>query len=119
MWQYKCPKCRQAKIFSEPFEFTKPLDMPQHCEVCNLRFEPEPGFYFGAMFISYVISGWLLLLPTLLLVFYFEWSVGAALGLVIFIALMIYLRILRASRSLWLHLNVKYDATYANSELSS
>ncbi|MFT7161544.1 MAG: hypothetical protein ACI9GZ_002729, partial [Bacteroidia bacterium] len=26
------------------------------CTVCNLTFEPEPGFYYGAMFISYAIS---------------------------------------------------------------
>ena len=26
------------------------------CPVCQANFEPEPGFYFGAMFISYAFS---------------------------------------------------------------
>ncbi|MFT7032909.1 MAG: hypothetical protein ACJA2S_001410 [Cyclobacteriaceae bacterium] len=30
--------------------------MYKKCTVCNLTFEPEPGFYYGAMFISYAIS---------------------------------------------------------------
>ena len=109
MWQYKCPKCRQSKIFTEPFQFSKPLEMPRACAHCGQRFEPEPGFYYGAMFLSYILSGWLLLLPTLLLVFYFKWSTMAAISLAIFLAALVYFRLLRGSRSLWLHINVKYD----------
>lgn len=28
-------------------------DMPERCEVCAVLLEPGPGFYWGAMFISY------------------------------------------------------------------
>lgn len=30
--------------------------MPARCAVCYLTLEPEPGFYWGAMFVSYVFS---------------------------------------------------------------
>lgn len=30
--------------------------MNSHCSNCEVSFEPEPGFYFGAMFVSYAIS---------------------------------------------------------------
>lgn len=30
--------------------------MHSQCPSCKLSFEPEPGFYFGAMYISYAIS---------------------------------------------------------------
>jgi hypothetical protein len=30
--------------------------MHQHCPLCGASFEPEPGFYFGAMFVSYAMS---------------------------------------------------------------
>ncbi|MBC6605584.1 DUF983 domain-containing protein [Hymenobacter sp. BT188] len=30
--------------------------MPERCPVCEVQFEPEPGFYWGAMFVSYVFS---------------------------------------------------------------
>lgn len=109
MWQYKCPKCRQGDIFVKPLNITKPLDMPEACEYCGQLTEPEPGFYYGAMFLSYIFSGWYLLLPALLLVFYFKWTLGAAMALVIFIGILSYLTILRGARSLWLHLMVKHD----------
>lgn len=109
MWQYKCPRCRKAKIFTEPFEFSKPLAMPTRCPHCNQKMEPEVGFYYGAMFVSYILSAWMLLLPTLLLVFYFKWSPTGAIFFAIFLAALVYVRLLRGSRSLWLHINVKHD----------
>jgi hypothetical protein len=30
--------------------------MPERCPVCNLRFEREPGYFLGAMYISYGIG---------------------------------------------------------------
>lgn len=109
MWQYKCPKCRQGDIFIKPLVLLKPLDMPKSCEYCGQVTEPEPGFYYGAMFLSYIFSGWYLLLPALLLVFYFKWTLGAAMSLIILIAILSYLRILRSARSLWLHMMIKHD----------
>lgn len=109
MWNYKCPKCRQGDIFVKPLDLKNPLNMPKKCAVCGQPTEPEPGFYYGAMFLSYIIGGWTVLLPTLALVFYFKWSVGAAMTFTIFLALIIYLKLLRGARSLWLHMTVKYD----------
>jgi len=109
MWNYDCPRCRKAKIFTEPFSFNDPLAMPKRCGVCGQRTEPEPGFYYGAMFLSYIISSFGLLAPTLLLVFYFKWSVYGALAFTIFLASLMYIRLLRLSRSIWLHINVKYN----------
>lgn len=110
MWQYKCPKCRSSYLYNEPFQLNKPLDMKESCSSCGQRFEPEPGFYFGAMFISYIIAGWGILLPTLLLVFYYKWSVNAAMGFAIFLMIITYIPLMRISRSLWIHFMVKYDA---------
>jgi hypothetical protein len=32
------------------------IQMPKECPVCGLKFEPEPGFYWGAMYIGYGLS---------------------------------------------------------------
>ena len=109
IWNYKCPRCRKGNMFVKPMVLTDPLNMNERCEVCNQNFEPEPGYYFGAMFLSYIISGWLILMPTLLLVFYFKWSVNAAMLFAIGLGAICYLKLLRGSRALWLHFNVKYD----------
>jgi len=53
----KCPQCREGKMFAYPFWQINKFDkMHTNCPVCNLRFEVEPGFWYGAMFISYGIN---------------------------------------------------------------
>ena len=116
---YTCPRCRRSKFFVEPFEFSNPVNMKHSCEVCQQRFEPEPGFYFGAMFISYIVSGWAYIGIALTLVFAFGWSVEAAMGVVIAVAIITFFKLLRLSRSLWLHLMVKYDPKWENKTLTS
>lgn len=54
----RCPKCRQGELF-QPINWKRPssfFEMKKNCEICNQAFEPEPGFYFGAMFISYALN---------------------------------------------------------------
>jgi len=53
----RCPRCHQGRLFSHPaYHLTKFAHMPESCPVCQQAFEPEPGFYFGAMFVSYAFS---------------------------------------------------------------
>ena len=114
---HKCPKCRSSNLFKRPFKFKDPLNMNERCSVCNQNFEPEPGFYFGAMFISYGLSAFLLLVPALILVFGFGWSANGSMLLVLAIAAISYFKILRVSRSFWIHINVKYDNNYSGKEI--
>lgn len=108
-WNYKCPRCRQGDIFEKPLQLNQPLAMPKRCKYCNQLTEPEIGFYYGAMMVSYAISAWLFLAIVLILVFYFDWSVNQAMLVVIFLAIVTYLKLLRFSRSMWLHLMVRHD----------
>ena len=112
MWTYTCPKCRSTKMFKEPFQISDPLNMHERCAVCNQHFTPEPGFYYGAMFLSYILSAWFLLVPAFALVFIFDWSVNGAMLFVLALAAITYLKFLRFSRSLWIHIVVKYDKRY-------
>ncbi len=119
MWNYKCPKCREGDLYKKPFDISNPLDMHAKCPNCSLDYHPEPGFYFGALIISYGISSWMLLLPALLMVFKFDWSVNQAMLLAIAIAGITYLKILRGSRSLYLHLTMRYDKSARKSDNSA
>jgi uncharacterized protein (DUF983 family) len=56
--QGKCPRCRKGNIFTytlsdKLFQFNKMNEICPHCEV---RLEPEPGFYQGAMYVGYGIT---------------------------------------------------------------
>jgi uncharacterized protein (DUF983 family) len=54
MGEARCPQCREGKMFKYPFwRVDKFSEMNTHCPVCDLKFEVEPGFWYGAMFVSY------------------------------------------------------------------
>lgn len=55
--QNKCPKCNQGQVFSTNNLFTfRPSMMHSHCKHCGHNFSKEPGFYWGAMYVSYALA---------------------------------------------------------------
>jgi len=103
-----CPRCRQGHMFGK-LDFLHPLKMNKVCEVCGQKFEPEPGFYYGAMFISYIFIGFFSLAFVGLSVFYFHLSVEIAILVLLACLAIVFLWNLRFSRSIWAHLVIKYD----------
>lgn len=58
MLSNKCPNCGKGHIYKEKniyFNFSK-LKMNKECNHCGYRFEKEPGFFFGAMYVSYALG---------------------------------------------------------------
>jgi len=54
----KCPNCNTGDIFSSKGNsilFRMP-EMRKICKNCNYKFEVEPGFFYGAMFVSYALA---------------------------------------------------------------
>jgi uncharacterized protein (DUF983 family) len=55
IFRQRCPRCRLGKIFARSVFIGFPK-MHQRCPVCQLRFEREPGYFLGAMYISYGLA---------------------------------------------------------------
>ena len=52
--QLRCPRCHQGKLFTHSaLNLSKFAQMPDQCPICGQTFEPEPGFYFGSMYITF------------------------------------------------------------------
>ncbi len=49
----KCPRCRRGKIFSGSLYGLNLQKTNEHCSNCSMRFEVEPGYFYGAMYVSY------------------------------------------------------------------
>lgn len=81
--------------------------MYTHCPCCDLRFEREPGYFTGAMVVSYAIAvvvygALVLLLWTLMPA---EWALLAA-GVPFLVTVPM---IWRGSRVIWMHLDRALD----------
>ena len=110
MFAFKCPRCQIGDLYETPtFSFRKPFFMPKNCPHCGQRYELEAGFYYGAMFMSYIITATLIF--SLFAVAYFLmgfsvfWSFASVTGLIF----ILYIWIFRLSRSMWINFFVKYN----------
>lgn len=52
--QMKCPRCEEGEFFvSSPYDLKNAGKTHLKCPKCDLDFRREPGFYFGALYVSY------------------------------------------------------------------
>src|ERR1043166_2501903 len=69
----RCPKCGKANVFHKTkYPFISVPKMKEVCDHCGYRFNREPGYFLGAMYVSYglaVIEGILAFLITPWLIF--------------------------------------------------
>lgn len=113
----KCPRCRKGDLFTYPISnISKFYITNVNCPNCNLRFEQEPGFFFGAMYISYAFVVGILLITAVLIYNIFDdpplIAYIIAVPLIVFITLPF---IFRYSRIIYLHLigGISYNTKYA------
>src|ERR1051326_2119070 len=54
----RCPRCHKGKVFvtDNPYDLRQFATMEKACSQCNMDFRQEPGFYFGATYVSYAIQ---------------------------------------------------------------
>lgn len=46
----RCPRCHEGEVFSGAVKMNK------RCPNCGLKFEREPGYFYGAMYFSYAFA---------------------------------------------------------------
>jgi uncharacterized protein (DUF983 family) len=51
--QEKCPNCGEGKVFKQHISLLQLPVMHEKCESCDYHFDREPGYFLGAMYLSY------------------------------------------------------------------
>jgi Protein of unknown function (DUF983) len=85
------------------------LDMYERCPVCQLKYEREPGYFLGAMYVSYAMAvpPYLLLVTALWLWagWRYEFALlGAVIAYLPFVPM-----VMRISRVVWMHIDQHFD----------
>lgn len=116
IFKNKCPRCQEGDFFESknPYDLKRFSKMHETCSVCDQKFEPEIGFYFGAMYVSYAIG---------VAVFVSIWVAIIVLspgmhpaGIFGFVVLGLFLMFpisFRISRRIWINIFVKYEGDKA------
>jgi uncharacterized protein (DUF983 family) len=93
----RCPRCGAAPLFRSAFT------MHETCLACELRFEREPGYFLGSMYISYGIG--MVVVGLLMGGLYLMWP-DLDLGVMVLIAGVLFVPLVpwawRWSRTLWI-----------------
>ncbi len=100
----KCPQCRQDKLFIYPLFHPKFMNMRTECRCCGLHYEREPGFFYGAMYVSYALNVAIFLAVGFFLYFFFgDPSLTTYIVTVVVASILLYPLVFRWSRSIFLH----------------
>jgi uncharacterized protein (DUF983 family) len=52
----KCPNCGKGHVFKQHVSLLNLPIMNDSCEVCHYHYDREPGYFLGAMYISYGLA---------------------------------------------------------------
>ena len=107
----RCPRCHRGRLFvnPNPFNFSQLSKMPAKCECCGQLTEPETGFYYGAMYVSYGLC----ILISFTNYFVFESGLGFSgkvfLTINTLVLIILWPIIFRYARVLYLYIFVRYN----------
>ncbi|MBL4605643.1 MAG: DUF983 domain-containing protein [Flavobacteriaceae bacterium] len=102
----KCPNCKEGKMFNKLGNlllFQAPK-MDDRCKECDFKFEKEPGFFFGAMFVSYALVAAEMIASVIVFKYFVNFSYINVLLSTIIIAVLLSTINFRVSRSIWIYM---------------
>jgi uncharacterized protein (DUF983 family) len=111
IFRFKCPRCHSGDVFTRKsiYSFRGTNEMLDSCSVCNLNYQPETGFYFGASYVSYALTVLIAILITIGLLPFVswrnEWVYIGSIASGIFLSLPMSIRL---SRIIWLNFFFRY-----------
>jgi hypothetical protein len=109
----KCPRCREGNMFAAGTLYTSQFaQMHPHCPCCGQVLEPEPGYYYGAMYVSFAFSTGVFLAVLLVLsLLVTEITMTMVLASVLTIVVGLLPLTFRLSRALWIHIFIRYEGS--------
>lgn len=101
----KCPVCGESHVFTQkgnPFLFKMPK-MKKECDVCGHKFEKEPGFFYGAMYVSYALTV-AEMISVYIITQFFTDDFATIMGIIAITAFVLSTFNFRLSRMLWMYM---------------
>ena len=109
-----CPKCQKESMYKEKnlFNLTKILSMNDYCGHCGLKYQIEPSFFYGAMYVSYGLNVAVGVAVFILSFVFFNSSMKQAFIAIIISMVVAFPYVLRLSRNIYINLFVTYDENF-------
>ena len=111
----KCPRCHEGDMFPKGtlYNFRKFSEMNEKCSCCGQHFEPEPGYYYGAMFVSYAFSTAIFIGVWIALSLMVKEVTLTMMIIALVVSVVVLLPVnFRLSRSIWIHIFIRYKGPF-------
>ena len=115
----RCPNCHEGRLFKYKWwNLLNFAQMHENCPHCDLRYEVEPGFFYGAMYISYAFTVGIMLVGGIVVFNFFNDppAMGYVVPITIFSLVMVPFNF-RTARVIFIHLfsGITYEQESINS----
>ncbi|MGL5112935.1 MAG: DUF983 domain-containing protein [Flavobacterium sp.] len=109
-----CPKCQNESMYQEknPFRISKVLTMNETCSHCGLRYQIEPSFFYGAMYVSYGLNVALGIAAFIISFLLCKSSLKVSFLAIIATLVVLFPLVLRWSRNIYINIFVDYDPSW-------
>jgi uncharacterized protein (DUF983 family) len=109
-----CPKCHNERMYIDPnpYHLRNVLKMNEHCGHCGFKYQIEPSFFYGAMYVSYGVNVALGIAAFIVSFLILEQSIKVAFITILATLIILYPLVLRWSRNIYINLFVSYDPDY-------
>ena len=106
-----CPKCQNESMYVDqnPYKLTTVLKMHENCSRCGLRYQLEPSFFYGAMYVSYGVNVAIGIAAFIISFVFLHLSIKVSFISIISALVVLYPLVLRISRNIYINMFVSYD----------
>ncbi len=106
----KCPRCHEGKFFENdsPFTYKRMMKMHETCPSCKFKYEIEPSFFYGAMYVSYGLTVGMSIISFIVLYFLGFNMLYSIIGSIIILILFMPITY-RFARLIYANMFIKYE----------
>ncbi len=107
-----CPKCQNESMYSDknPLHLTKVLKMNEKCSHCGLKYQIEPSFFYGAMYVSYGLNVATGIAAFIVSFVFLKTTIEQSFLAIIITLIVLFPFVLRLSRNIYINMFVSYDS---------
>jgi uncharacterized protein (DUF983 family) len=106
-----CPKCQNENMYLDknPLHLGSVLKMHEKCSRCGLKYQIEPSFFYGAMYVSYGLNVGVGIATFIVSYLIFNSSIKTSFIAIIAALIISFPIVLRLSRNIYINMFVSYD----------
>jgi uncharacterized protein (DUF983 family) len=109
-----CPRCQKESMYVDQnlLHITNCIKMNEKCSHCGLRYQIEPSFFYGAMYVSYGLNVGIGIVAFIITFVVFKMKLNWSFISIIASLIVLFPIVLRFSRSIYINMFVSYDRDF-------